>query len=169
MYSSELVQHYREVRKRLDGSPIRVVPPVKQVELVVVLNEPPPPPPVVPEPSPIELQPMFVPIITRKNKMMEVIKQIIEAEGMVWGEVFAYNRIQKYVVIRRKVWAWLHSCKMTVMQIAKFCRPEQPYDHTTIIYGLKAFYKNPVQLPPPILCGTIQPHQDKNQMETAAL
>jgi hypothetical protein len=148
----ELVEHYRQIRKRLNGMPkpvgVKVPPrPVPKVEENQIVVEPPPFKGDVLK---------FVGVKTKHNDMRAVMRQIALDAGYTLDEVFSRTRYRKYVVVRQRIWAWLRLCGMSNFQISMMCKPDDPYDHTTIMHGIKKFNQNPVSLPPVIAYGTLQ-------------
>ena len=170
MNIAELAQHYRAVRMRLMGPPVvnRVV--INHQPAIVVNGDE------KKKPIPIWVKPLpeRTDFATKMEAVRYQVAKMIRDEHMGWDEVFSLSRMHKYVMMRRKIWYWLRQCGLSTTQIKRLSMPKNPslrqqvYDHTTIVHAVKMFERNPVDLPPPIICGTIRVHHSKKKMETHA-
>lgn len=187
MTPAQLANHYREVRKRLYGKPKK---PSLSIRPELPLSKPPEKEPFTTLPTETATQKQignhlkwqqeqaeklkqelsenqnFVPLKSKHDEIKAQVKDMIAEVQMTWEEVFSESREQRYMGIRRRIWAWLRLCGMSTSQIGKFCRPNKPYDHTTVHHGLKKFNQLPQDLPPPIPYGTLHAHHGPKPVET---
>ena len=121
MYLEELNAHYRDVRQR-------------------IVNAAPAPPKPVPQiihrPVPERKSPV---LMTPRHAMVERLKTILAQYDVTWDDVFLYSKRARYILPKWHVWHELMNLGWSYNQIAKFCRPTDPYDHSTIMYGVKQY------------------------------
>ncbi len=103
-YASALVQHYKDVRARLDGR----APPRPTV--VVALPAPPEPEPPAPPPPP----PDPLPGVTCSPDTKRAIAAVLDRRGMTWAQanarsnahIHANARAEIYVLLRERGWSY---------------------------------------------------------------
>lgn len=122
-YRENLSKHYKQVRERLMGKPPEKVMKIpinheKKVEEVKVIK-----------------------IVGPKTKANIMIHHIAAAAGMTRDEVFSISRKKRIVVVRYRIWTELRKLGLSLPQISRICRPDQPYDHTTILNGIRKYPK----------------------------
>lgn len=122
----DFVQHYKAVRARLTGSPPKEEPKIKMI-------------PVILESNINKIQ--FIRVTVKKTKSNILIHHIIAAAGMTREEVFSVSKKRKFVLLRFKIWNELSKFGFSLFQIAKFCRPDKPYNHSTILNGIRQHRK----------------------------
>lgn len=121
MYTEDLQSHYKAVRQRI----INAAP------------QPPKIPPVVTQrPAPCRDLPV---LITPRHTMIEALKGILAQYGVTWEETFSYSRKMRYSMPKFHVWHEMEKIGWSYTQIAKFCRPTDPYNHTTVLHGVKRY------------------------------
>ena len=122
----DFVQHYKAVRARLTGQPSKEEPKIKMIPVILESN--------------IE-KVQVTRVMGPRTKGNLIIKEILFYNQISREEVFSFSRKHKLIFIRAQIWAELHNIGMSLTQIGRFCRPEQPYDHTTILNGVRKFPK----------------------------
>jgi len=122
----DFVQHYKAVRARLTGNPPKEEPKIKIIPVILKSN--------------IE-KVQVVRVIGPKTKGNLIIKEILFDNQISKEEVFSLSRKHKLIFIRAHIWTELHKVGMSLTQISRFCRPYHPYDHTTILNGIRKFPK----------------------------
>jgi hypothetical protein len=128
----DLVRHYKEVRARLMGGQTKPEPesnPEPKIEMIQIRS--------VSAPEKIKV----IRIMGPKTKANLIINRILFDNQISREEVFSLSRKQKFVVIRAEIWTELQKLGMSLPQIGRFCRPDQPYDHTTILNGIRKYPK----------------------------
>jgi chromosomal replication initiation ATPase DnaA len=128
----DLVRHYKEVRARLMGGQTKPEPESKpkiKIEIIQIRS--------VSAPERIKV----ISIMGPKTKGNLIIKKILLDNQISREEVFSLSRKHKLIFIRAHIWTELHKIGMSLPQIGRFCRPEHPYDHTTILNGVRKFPK----------------------------
>jgi len=122
----DFVQHYKAVRARLTGHQPKEEPKIEMIPVILESN--------------IEkLQ--FARVTVKKTKSNILIHHIIAAAGMTIEEVFSVSKKRKFVLLRFKIWNELSKFGFSLFQIAKFCRPDKPYNHSTILNGIRQHRK----------------------------
>jgi len=122
----DFVQHYKAVRARLTGSPPKEEPKIKMIPVILESN--------------IE-KVQAARVMGPRTKGNLIINRILFDNQISREEVFSLSRKHKLIFIRAQIWAELHKIGMSLTQIGRFCRPEHPYDHTTILNGVRKFPK----------------------------
>ena len=121
MYLAELNAHYRDVRQR-------------------IVNAAPAPPKPVPQiihrPVPEREAPV---LMTPRHAMVERLKTILAQYDVTWEDVFSHSKRARYILPKWHVWHELEKLGWSNNQIAKFCRPTDPYNHSTIMHGVKQY------------------------------
>jgi len=126
----DFVQHYKAVRARLMGQYRAPDPePEPKVEMIQIKS--------VSEPEKVKV----IRIMGPKTKGNLIINRILFDNQISREEVFSISRKQKLIIIRAEIWTELQKLGMSLPQIGKFCRPSQPYDHTTVLNGIRKFPK----------------------------
>jgi hypothetical protein len=123
----DFVQHYKEVRARLTGHQ-----PKKEQKIEII--------PVILESNAEKIQ--VIGVTVKKTKSNILIHNIIASAGMTREEVFSVSKKRKFVLLRFKIWNELSKFGFSLFQIAKLCRPNKPYDHATILNGIRQHRKN---------------------------
>ena len=72
-----------------------------------------------------------------RTPMQIVIDEVLAKYNMEWNEVFNDRRFRAPSLIRNEVWWTLKQLGLTYNQIGRICRPEEPYDHSTILHGVR--------------------------------
>ena len=122
----DFVQHYKAVRARLTGQPSKEEPKIKMIPVILESNI-----------DKVQVARVMGP----RTKGNLIIKKILFDNQISREEAFSISRKHKLIFIRAQIWAELHNIGMSLTQIGRFCRPEQPYDHTTILNGVRKFPK----------------------------
>ena len=129
---SEFVAHYKEVRKRLMGT---APPPAKKIVKIEIGSV-----------SPSE-KIKIIRITGPKTKANLIIHHIAASHMMTREEVFSESRKNKIVRVRMEIWTELHKLGLSLPLIGRICRPNKPYDHTTILNGIRKFPRYAQQIP----------------------
>jgi len=131
-YASALVQHYKDVRARLDGRapprPALVAPPAPPEPEPEPPAPPPPPPPPPPDP---------LPGVTCSPDTKRAILAILDRRGMTWAQanarsnahVHANARAEIYVLLRERGWSYP---RIGALMDGR--------DHTTIITSVQRYH-----------------------------
>lgn len=134
-YVSALVQHYKDVRARLDGrAPPRLTftappaPPAPPPPPPLPLPLPPPPPPPPPDP---------LPGVTCSPDTKRAIAAVLDRLGMTWAQanarsnahVHANTRAEIYVLLRERGWSYP---RIGALMGGR--------DHTTIITSVQRYH-----------------------------
>ena len=124
-----LIEHYKAVRHRIETAKFvpRAIPAPK---INVCYIRP------VPEPKPNEAA-----TPTPRNIVQMEMQRILDKRGCVWADVFGARRFQKHVNCRNEIWFYLQMRGMSLAQIGRICRPLLPYDHTTVLHGIRQHMK----------------------------
>jgi hypothetical protein len=121
-YKDELVESYKQVSRRLGMTSEpnfvkrpRVKDPMKNV--VVEFKGP---------------RPRFY-----RTGKQKIVDEILAKHKLEWNEVFNDKRYRRPSLIRNEIWWTLKQAGMTYNQIGRICRPDMPYDHSTVLHGVK--------------------------------
>jgi len=121
-YEQELVKSYKQVSERLGRKREQFVfmrPPMK---FSVEVKRP-------------DIKKIKDPAYRTKHQ--KIVDDILAAKNLEWNEVFNDKRYRLPSLVRNEVWWTLKQCGLTYNQIGRLCRPAMPYDHTTILHGVK--------------------------------
>ena len=129
-YFEELIDHYKQVRARLNAGPPPpwVQPQAPAPEPVLLTFEPepvPPPPPFDPMPG-----------ATCSPDTKAAILPVLERHGLTWPQLIARNNCMAYVNARAEIYVLLRERKWSYLQIAKLVSR----DHTTIINSVQRYH-----------------------------
>ena len=140
-YFLALVDHYKAVRARLNGSPPPVPLALAATEhaLIVALSPPPPeppPPPPEPEPPPPEPDPLLG--LACSPETRRALRDALELHGLTWDEVSGRSnrracldaRASVYVVLRARGWSY-----------PKIGALVGGRDHTSVINSVQRYHK----------------------------
>jgi len=112
---------------------------VKKKEPVIkVIIDPIPDPIPKPKPKRSKPKPAFK---VKKTKATQVIDRILKKHQTNRADVFCLSRKPNLVNIRREIWVELHAMGFSLPMIGRICRPSMPYDHTTVLCGLRRYKK----------------------------
>ena len=128
--AEELFEHYKSVRERLWFKEKPAIEEKNKLEEPVQDID-------VPIPKFIngEFKRLYISEKTR------ILKNALRKNGMTMEELFSYNRSPKYQTPRRAVWYEMREAGYSLKQIGAICRPWNPYDHTTILHGIRNYKK----------------------------
>jgi len=124
-----LIEHYKAVRHRIETA--KFVPRAISAPKIDVCYIRP-----VPEPNPNEAA-----IPTPRNIVQMEMQRILDKRGCVWADIFGARRFQQHVNCRNEIWFYLQMRGMSLAQIGRICRPFLPYDHTTVLHGIRQHMK----------------------------
>jgi hypothetical protein len=131
-YTENLQSHYKAVRERI----------------VSAAPQPPKPKPLITHrPVPDRTMP---PLQTPRHLMIERMKVILAQYDVTWEDTFSHSKRARYILPKWHVWCEMMKLGWSYNAIAKFCRPTDPYNHSTILHGVQQYRKfmGP-DLPPP--------------------
>lgn len=121
MYLDDLHAHYKDVRQR-------------------IVNAAPTPPKAAPQiihrPVPSREAPV---LMTPRHMMIEKLKAILAQYDVTWEDTFSHSKRARYILPKWHVWHEMLKLGWSYNQIAKFCRPIDPYNHSTILHGVKQY------------------------------
>jgi hypothetical protein len=132
---TNLINHYKAVRARLNSAPAPAVKNVKAPKPVEDYVMPKP----VPE-TPISVEDMQrrrlknCPLSIRRKA---IVLPILEEFDTTWEKLWAKDRRAVMHPPRRKVWLKLWEDGMSLPQIGRFTQR----DHTTVLWGIRAIMK----------------------------
>ena len=72
-----------------------------------------------------------------RTEKQKLIDEILAKYKLEWNEVFNDKRYRLPSLIRNEIWWTLKQSGMTYNQIGRICRPDMPYNHTTILHGVR--------------------------------
>lgn len=121
-YAEELIDRYKSIKTRLNG----ITNPVVRTDLC--------------RPIPPDAFRPAVHIIPR-SPGQRIVDEILLGHKKHWYEVFGYNKLSKPSLIRNEVWWTLRNHGYTLQEIGKICRVEKPYDHSTVLHGIRRHQK----------------------------
>ena len=121
MYLAELNAHYRDVRQRI----INAVP-----------LPPKTPPLIIHRPVPEREAPV---LMTPRHVMVEKLKAILAQYDVTWEDAFSYSKRARYILPKWHVWHEMANLGWSYNQIAKFCRPMDPYNHSSVSHGVRQY------------------------------
>jgi hypothetical protein len=125
-YASALVQHYKDVRARLDGR----APP--RPDIVAALPAPPEPEPEPPPPPPDPL-----PGVTCSPDTKRAILAILDRRGMTWADAIARHHARIYVNTRAEIYALLRERGWSYPRIGALVGGR---DHTTVMTSVQRYH-----------------------------
>jgi len=121
MNYQEQVEHYRQVKARISGAPLKPKP--KAIPIVVQEVEQPK----------IEQKPRFI-----RNFKERIIHECADEYGVTVEDVLGVARKNQVVLARRKAaWLFWKNTKMSYPQIGRLLNK----DHSTIIYAVRTYEK----------------------------
>jgi hypothetical protein len=114
-----LIECYRGIRARLSGT----VKPVVRTDLC----------------RPKDKRKVYTPPVytTYRTPGQQIIDRILQEKQVYWRDVFNPSKQAKLSQIRCEIWWILRQHGYTLQEIGKMVRPEQPYDHSTILHGIQ--------------------------------
>ena len=123
-YTEQLTEHYRLVRFRLKGTTV----PVVRTDLCrpVLVNK-------------ITYFPKVYAIPRSRGQL--IVDEFLKKKEKHWHEVFDYRSLSKPSLIRNEIWWILRQSNYTLQEICRICRPEKPYNHTTVLHGIRRHQK----------------------------
>ena len=125
-YEQELIEKYKGVKARLFGMP-------KKPKPVIITNYS------LPSVPTVELKPEPRPDFKPVSVKVKILHDELERLGMTQQELFGYSREKKYHNARREIWYKMRQAGYSFNQIARICRPDDPYDHTTVLHGIRKY------------------------------
>jgi hypothetical protein len=125
-YASVLVQHYKDVRARLDGR----APP--RPALVVALPPPPESEPPAPPPPPDPL-----PGVTCSPDTKRAIAAVLDRLGMTWAQANARSNAHAHANARAEIYVLLRERGWSYPRIGALMGGR---DHTTIITSVQRYH-----------------------------
>ena len=129
-YFEQLIDHYKQVRARLNAGP---PPPWVQPQA------PAPEPILLLEPEPLALpSPPFdsMPGATCSPDTKAAILPVLDRHGLTWPQLIARNNHMTHVNARAEIYVLLRERKWSYLQIAKLVSR----DHTTIINSVQRYH-----------------------------
>lgn len=123
-YAEQLIDHYKDIRNRLKG---RTVPIVRSDLCRPAIDAP----------------KLFTPpeYLIPRTPSQRIVDAVLEKREKYWHQVFSYDKLAKPSLIRNEVWWELRQAGYTLMEIGRICRPERPYDHSTVLHGIRRHQK----------------------------
>lgn len=127
----ELHNHYKAVRARLNGAPVKTAPePKKEPELAVVL----PTPPLMAMEEIGEAKMLYGMPCSYETR--QLILPILKKYEMTWEKAMTKSQKARFVRIRCEIYIVLSANGWSLTQIGRMCGGR---DHTTILNSLKRF------------------------------
>ena len=128
-YFEELIDHYKQVRARLNAGPPPpwVQPQAPEPEPILLAFEPEPEP--LPPPDPL-------PGVMCSPETKRAILPVLDRHGLTWPQLIARNNCMAYVNARAEIYALLRERGWSYLQIAKLVSR----DHTTIINSVQRYH-----------------------------
>ena len=130
-YLTDLNDHYKKVRARLNPQPIERTAVVQEPEPVVA---PPPPPP----PKEYPIKNMFL-----SPEIKEQVRDALRECDIQWEDAVSHRKTDKHLVVRAKIYAVLRRHGWSLSRIGSVCGKR---DHSTIFNALKNLDKWGVEL-----------------------
>jgi hypothetical protein len=128
-YASALVQHYKDVRARLDGR----APPRPAIVALPAPPEPEPEPPAPPPPPP----PDPLPGVTCSPDTKRAIVAVLDRLGMTWAQANARSNAHVHANARAEIYILLRERKWSYPRIGALMGGR---DHTTIITSVQRYH-----------------------------
>jgi hypothetical protein len=128
-YASALVQHYKDVRARLDGR----APPRPTLVALPAPPEPEPEPPAPPPPPP----PDPLPNVTCSPDTKRAIVAILNRRGMTWADTIARSNAHAHANARAEIYVLLRERGWSYPRIGAFMGGR---DHTTILTSVHRYH-----------------------------
>ena len=125
-YASALVQHYKDVRARLDGR----APPRPAFTASPAPPEPEPPAPPPPPPDPL-------PGVTCSPDTKRAIVAILDRLGMTWAQAIARSNVHAHANARAEIYVLLRERGWSYPRIGALMGGR---DHTTIITSVQRYH-----------------------------
>ena len=130
-YLTDLNDHYKKVRARLNPQPKERTAVVQEPEPLVA---PPPPPP----PKEYPIKNMFLP-----PEIKEQVRDALRECDIQWEDAVSHRKTDKHLVVRAKIYAVLRRHGWSLSRIGSVCGKR---DHSTIFNALKNLDKWGVEL-----------------------
>ena len=122
-YQQKLFESYEKVSERLGREKPKQFVYVRPAMTINLKDQPPP------------LKRIKNPAYRTKNQL--VIDEILAQKNLEWDEVFNDHRYRLPSLVRNEIWWTLKQCGLTYNQIGRICRPHDPYNHTSILHGVR--------------------------------
>lgn len=138
-YFEQLIDHYKQVRARLDGRP---APPA----LPWVQPQAPDPAPAMPPPAPEPLAlppppPDLLPGAMCSPDTKAAILPVLYKHGLSWPDLIARNNHMTHVNARAEIYVLLRERKWSYIQIGRLVGGR---DHTTVINSVQRYHARKV-------------------------
>ena len=131
-YFEELIDHYKQVRARLNAGPPPPWVQPQAPEPVLLTFEP--------EPALPALPPDPLPGATCSPDTKAAILPVLKQHGLTWPGLIARNNRMEYVNARAEIYVLLRERGWSYLQIAKLVSR----DHTTIINSVQRYHARKV-------------------------
>jgi|SRR4051794_21682832 hypothetical protein len=134
-YAKDLLEHYRDVDRRIANAPFKPKPPKPQFRPV----EPPPPEPEPPPPDAIEaafaeLSDALIAAILAPHPCTRIINETATEHGITPDELISPTRTLRLVRIRQLA---MWRCRQAGVSLPKIGRYFGNRDHTTVLHAVR--------------------------------